>query len=794
MSAIRLISDEILIYTCDPISGKLQENKNYIFSRPKGNLLIVAYANHFRDGTNILPLAKTAIKNNLGVVYVCNNLPTNPIVDEHIIYLKVEEKWLIHTLFMNPLRFCGVITSYSVQNLGLAFSSFTKYFIPMFRKTRDIERLADSYDIVKDNILVEIFGGVGDHLLTIPSLKTLSEQGKNVYVLCEKHRQPCFSNLKYIKGFYTKRSEVNISKFSKVFYLHFGELLNDYRQDFNKQNRIYSVAELCGLKKEDLVIDRPEIVLTEGELNSARRKWGPYKNKIFLGYDSARVDTKIPSGMTQDIINKLKRDGYTVFTSSVRRRTFENCIDLSRQTSLRDLFALLSQMDCILTVDTAFLHMAGAFNKKIFCMMNQFKPSWRCSTYKNCTTYTPNVSCFPCVSRQFVCSKEWHCHTKSCYSFHNLEQVYKDINEFFISRDKLEEENILVVKKQPILPKNIDEEKLPGRLINPRVESNSKIAAFWMGGLGDSVMLNYLCRAIKRKYPNSEIDAFVRDQNQVQVFIFDYPEIRAQFSNLGWAKTFDKIKNDYDIIFEFRPYPYVWNKDKSLNKKFDKELYSSWKKATGVILNSCNEQTFKYYAKRTGLDLCETDMKIPLVKNLGLIKSLKEKYKLEDKFITLSSGCDQNVGILKLWPQENWGELIKRIKDSGYSIIQLGNIHDINLPGVKKVCCDNLIDLMYVLSESLMHISNEGGLVHLAHAVGTKSAVLFGPTTPTLYGYPDNINIYPFKCPSCWWTVPGWSRSCKLGNKSCINIDNISVDDVYTPVIIYLNTLKGYEL
>jgi len=784
-SSIRLISDELLTYIPNPITGDFQKQKNYVIPRPQGKSLIVAFVNHVSEGSRIPALIRSALKKDLGIIYVCNKMPSEPIHDQHIYYIETPDKWFLHTIFFNPLMFASVYGSRSAIRLAEAFSAFTKYYIPIIRKERDVKKLSDDFDNNKNNVLVEIFGGVGDHLLTIPSLKTLAEKGKRVYVLCDAHRNPCFQNLSYIRGIYSKRHEVDISKFPKVIYLNFGQLLNDYRQDFNKQNRIYSVAELCGLQPADLVIDRPEIILTADEKNNAQRKWGPYQKKIFLGYDSARIDSKLPNNLTQDVINRFKARGYTIFVASVRRHSFQNCIDLNKKTTVRELFSLIAMMDCVVTVDTSFLHIAGAFNKKTFCLMNYFKPEWRCSTYKNCVPYTPKVSCYPCVSKQFVSSKEWQCHNKSCYTYHNWEQLYKDVGEFFMTRERQEKETISVIKNSEVkLPEIISEDKLPGKVISVRKIPTKKIAAFWMGGLGDAVMLNYLCRAIRRKWPGSQVDAFVRDLQQVQVFIFDYPYIKAQYSTQNWRRTFDKIKNDYDIIYEFRPYPYVWyNFDESLNQEFNSELYNNWQKSTGYILDNWNSQTFRYYAEKTDLDLIDSDLEIPMVDRAGLFSGLKNKYKLPDQYITLSSGCDQNVGILKLWPEYKWESLIERLKKRGYEIIQLGGKYDIELKGARYLRCDNIIDLMYVLNRSLLHISNEGGLVHLAHAVGTKGVVLFGPTTPKLYGYPDNINIYQGVCPSCWWTVHGWSSKCKLGYQTCKNMDRITVYRVYSNIL-----------
>ena len=786
MGAIRLISDEILNYIPHPTEPKLIETKNYILPQPEGDSLIVAYVSHKRDVKEIPQILLSAIKQNIGVVYVCDTLPKNPLIDKHIHYLVVEDKWFVHTLMLSPLKFSAVFATRSAFKLARAFSEFTKYHIPILQKDRDLKKLVKNTIKHKNSVLIEIFGGLGDHLMTIPSIKTLASKGKNIYILCDAHRNDCFKNLKYVKGFYTQRNQVDISKFKKIIYLNFGQLLNDYRQDFNKQNRIYSVAELCSLRPEDLVIDRPEIILSSDEKNAATKRWGSYNNKIFLGYDSARVDSKLPSNMTQDIVNKLKRKGYTVFIGSVRGHEFQNAINLGKKTTLRELFALIAMMDCVFTVDTSFLHISGAFNKKTFCLMNYFKPEWRCSTYKNCTTYVPKVSCFPCVSKQFVSSQEWQCHKKSCYEFHDIEKVYADIKEYMKDRIIEEPENIPVTKKTYIqkLPKSINENDLPGTVLKPRKDSPVKIAALWMGGIGDSVMLGCLCRAILRKHTGCNVDAFVRDITQSQIFTFDYPKIRGQHSNLSWKKTFDKVKDIYDIVYEFRPYPYMWNiKKPELNKDFDSEMYSNWQSATRYILDNVNMQTFKYYAKSVGLDLLDEDLLVPLIYTENIGNSIKAKYKLPKKYITIGSGCDSNVGILKLWSKDKWELLIKELKSDNIEVIHLGGSNDITFDNINKVSCKNLIDLMYVLKGSSLNVCNEGGLSHLAHSVGTKSIVLFGPTKPELYGYTDNINISYDLCPSCWWTVHGWSSKCKEGNETCINLNKIAVEDVYSEIV-----------
>ena len=783
-ASIRLISDDLIIHKPDSTQSKLYSEKNYIFTPPKGKRLIVCFSD---ERTEIHPLINQAIINNLGVVYVCESLPQNPIIHSNIVYIETPYRWFIHTLFMNPLQFSAVLSTEKCSRLAQAFSEFTGYKIPYILDIRGILSLSENYDKSKQNILVEIIGGVGDHLLTIPSLKTLASKGYNVNILCEVQRNPCFQNLPYIKTVFSRRSDVVVSRFNKIIYLHFGQHLNDYRMELNKQNRIYAIAELCGLNKSELVIDKPEIILTSDEINNAKRKYASYQHKIFFGTDSARVDAKIPIELVQDKINILKSKGFTVFSSSFRRDIYNNCIDLNKKLSIRELFSLISVMDYVLTVDTSFLHIAAAFNKKTFALINYFKPDWRCSTYHNCSVYTPEVSCYPCIAKQFVSCLEWQCNKNSCYDFFNWNKILDDIYNFRLNNLNTKSNVLNKIIVDDITTTEDDIIKsAPGKLIKSiNYNIDKKIAAIWLGGIGDSIMLGYLCRAIKDKHPNCSIDAFVRDTEQTSLFIFDYPNIKPKVSKNGWTETLNSIKNYYDIIYEFRRYPYVWyNYSPDLNKKLCSTLYDSWNKASIRILSDWKGKIFDYYANESDLIISGDNLNMP-INFLGknAIDSRLLGYNLPEKYITISPGCDNNVGVNKLWPVSSWESLVQLLSLKGINIVYLGNKYSPNISNLKRIECKDLVDLSLILSKSILNISNEGGSVHIAHSVGTKSVVLFGPTNPTLYGYSDNINIYPDICESCWWTVTDWNKRCKLGNSFCKNLNNISVDDVYNSVI-----------
>jgi ADP-heptose:LPS heptosyltransferase len=151
-------------------------------------------------------------------------------------------------------------------------------------------------------------------------------------------------------------------------------------------------------------------------------------------------------------------------------------------------------------------------------------------------------------------------------------------------------------------------------------------------------------------------------------------------------------------------------------------------------------------------------------------------------YITVQNGVDADVvgwsrvtgqRATKLLPQRIWVETVARLRDAGWTIVQLGTLDDGYIDGVTLDLRGKttLGEAAALLKHALCHVGTEGGLVHLAHAVGTKSVVMFGPTSVEFLGYPLNKNIVASDCTSCWWTTKDWFIYCPRGLKEpeCMN-------------------------
>lgn len=161
--------------------------------------------------------------------------------------------------------------------------------------------------------------------------------------------------------------------------------------------------------------------------------------------------------------------------------------------------------------------------------------------------------------------------------------------------------------------------------------------------------------------------------------------------------------------------------------------------------------------------------------------SLKSK-----RYITLSNGYDDAMKagagglVTKVFPR--YDELVAQLRcliPADIQLVQVGAANSTPISGMDHYLANrtSLKEVAGLLSNSLIHIDNEGGLVHLAHHVGTRSAVIFGPTQHEYFGYKDNLNFAPSECGGCWWMRPDWMQVCVRGDiqPRCMASHDVSI-------------------
>lgn len=157
-------------------------------------------------------------------------------------------------------------------------------------------------------------------------------------------------------------------------------------------------------------------------------------------------------------------------------------------------------------------------------------------------------------------------------------------------------------------------------------------------------------------------------------------------------------------------------------------------------------------------------------------------------YVTIHRGADARYAeqSVKLWPVEKYNALLRNLREKfpGLAIVQLGTAAEC-YPGMEVAALDlrgktNLEETKALLQGSRLHIDNEGGLVHLRHALhGGESIVLFGPTSKEFFGYQENRNIRGDGCVHwCEWATDDWQVHCPRGEAAPPCMESISVSMV----------------
>ncbi len=178
------------------------------------------------------------------------------------------------------------------------------------------------------------------------------------------------------------------------------------------------------------------------------------------------------------------------------------------------------------------------------------------------------------------------------------------------------------------------------------------------------------------------------------------------------------------------------------------------------------------------------DKKVDIYMDESLKKDMKWK---GDIYLTTNYGVD--IITVKLWPQEYMERLLEMIKKSFpmIKILELGAKNAQRLKNVDEYVFGEDLELIkHILKGSILHIDCEGGLVHLASQLGTRCAVVAGPTPIWYYGYEQNINIVSNLCKDCDGVTPDWYKNCVLGDLKPRCMYSITPEHVYECIYGFL--------
>jgi ADP-heptose:LPS heptosyltransferase len=270
-----------------------------------------------------------------------------------------------------------------------------------------------------------------------------------------------------------------------------------------------------------------------------------------------------------------------------------------------------------------------------------------------------------------------------------------------------------------------------------------------IGGLGDTLMLSGVLKQLVDKYPSRSFK-MVRRPNYLSI-LEGHPAIKG----IGFPRVGEEIVSSdywsYEPLGPDRQRPMqILGRMFGLEDKIDERFY-----------------------------LAQDDDNDPL---LDLIPWSSIN-------VVIAPG---SVSPRKEWAHRNFEVLTKRLKEKGIFVLQIGAAKERYVrQSYSLLGLTTPKQIFPILRRANLLITVDCFLMHAAHHVELPTVVLWGPSQPDVYGYPEQTHLYPQnKCQKPDGCIgPGkgenYQSPCPCLSTHCM--DAITVKDVLTTVDKIIN-------
>ena len=328
-----------------------------------------------------------------------------------------------------------------------------------------------------------------------------------------------------------------------------------------------------------------------------------------------------------------------------------------------------------------------------------------------------------------------------------------------------------------------------------------KVLLIKLWAIGDSVLSLPLIRAIRDRYPDSEIDVLCHASNRA---VFDNTDgAVSNVVEIGFRNVLPLFRK-YDICFDTDPYlnlsailsAYCARRRVGFRNRL-RWLYYHHTVDTGLNRHAVG----KYLEMATFFGITGRNRLVPLG---GSNRSREAAERLlrengitpEGAPVGFCAAVGNSVKA-RQWPRERFLELAKRILDDGTAgmVVLFGTGEDRELNGFIRDGNPGIVDLsgkatleetFFLIRSMKAFVSNDTGPMHIAAAQGVPTLGLFGPSCPELWAPHGEGNRHISHgrevCEYCPCNVPhhGLVPECYLtGERKDICIRTVTVEEVY---------------
>ena len=346
-------------------------------------------------------------------------------------------------------------------------------------------------------------------------------------------------------------------------------------------------------------------------------------------------------------------------------------------------------------------------------------------------------------------------------------------------------------------------------------------------GIGDVLFTTPLIRALKKQYPdcfvgywcNERVKGILENNRHIdKIFALSKGDIKKAYKLFwpgGLGKTLNLLKRirreHFDIAFDLSLDSY-YGLMSALSGIRERVGYDYKKRGRFLtkklpLSGYSGKHVIEYGAELLG------SLGIPVVdKNMELMLCADDESKAE--MILFSSGIlpgDLLIGIApgagaswgkdasyKQWPALKFAEVADRlISEYGAKVVLLGDDTDLKLSEEISNACKNkpinlvgkttLPVLAGILKRLKLFVSNDGGPMHMAVALGINTVSIFGPVDDKVYGPypPDKRNLVVKATVECRPCYSNFVYPSCVRNRDCLT--SIRTEEVFKNIKQILN-------
>ncbi|MBN1492522.1 MAG: lipopolysaccharide heptosyltransferase II [Candidatus Omnitrophica bacterium] len=331
----------------------------------------------------------------------------------------------------------------------------------------------------KKRILVIKFGALGDLVLIVPSLRAIREKYPHAHIslLVDGKLAPLLEQCPYInevltcrrdkgKGYYKRfislamklrRAAFDISiDFQNNKWTHVLAYLADIRRRFGYKRGMFGELLTNGIplgKENILPVQHQLQVLNLMGIRSIEERlelWSSDEDAAGIERMLSQSWTEPNQALVGFVLNaslhwRTKRWPLSLFVELAERlqselkvrvvligdasnkryaeqfllQTETDTVDLVGKTSIREMIALISRLDCLVSGDTAPIHVASAVNTKTVALFGPTDPRRHVPPGGECVVIKRNLSCMPCYKRT--------CRHINCMKQITVEEVFQAV-------------------------------------------------------------------------------------------------------------------------------------------------------------------------------------------------------------------------------------------------------------------------------------------------------------------------------------------------------------------------------